>query len=136
MLEEIKSRIINTGRDTRYSIQAYEFFVLTKNILERVFNETNAAYRDFSAKKIVKSTVKTATALYGPTAEYVLANMGILSAKDIGAIAFNLIDLGFWERNSILGKYEDFVAISQKPLFWKVKPKPLNMKNLKIFEDT
>jgi uncharacterized repeat protein (TIGR04138 family) len=140
-IQEIKLRIINTGRDTRYSIKAYEFFALVKDYLVGSIKKNNPdaldalRYRLF-AEDIVKSAVKIAVVLYGPVAKHVLADMGILDAKDIGAVAFNLVSLGFLEQNVILSNYEDFVNISKKPLFGKIKPKPLNMEKLKIFNDT
>ena len=127
----IMSRLIDSGRDTRYSIRAYEFVYLVYNVLEKIKHRTD----DFSAKEIVQSAVKTANAFYGSIAEFVLSDMGIKSASDIGAIIFNLVDLNIFSKSEY-DENTEFQALSKKSLFSGVKPKPLDMEKLKNFEDT
>jgi uncharacterized repeat protein (TIGR04138 family) len=100
-------------------------------VLERTENQTG----DFFAREIVQNAVKTASALYGSIAEFVLADMGIKTASDIGEIIFNLSDLNIFSKNDV-EECDEFLALSKKPLFFKVKSKPLNMEKLKNFEDT
>ncbi|MCL1946151.1 MAG: hypothetical protein FWF51_03225 [Chitinivibrionia bacterium] len=129
----IMSRLIDSGRDVRYSIRAYEFVYLAFNVLEK--KQTVARTYDFSAKEIVQTAVNTANAFYGSIAEFVLADMGIKTANDIGAIIFNLVDLNIFSKSEY-DETMEFQALSEKPLFFGVKPKPLNIEKLKFFEDT
>jgi uncharacterized repeat protein (TIGR04138 family) len=106
---------------------------LAFNVLEK--KQTVARTYDFSAKEIVQTAVNTANAFYGSIAEFVLADMGIKTANDIGAIIFNLVDLNIFSKSEY-DETMEFQALSEKPLFSGVKPKPLNIEKLKFFEDT
>jgi len=128
----IVSRLIDTGRDTRFTLRAYEFVYLIFAVLEK--SSLNTEY-GFSAKDVVQTSEKMAVALYGPIAEFVLADMGIKSANDIGAIIGNLVDLDIFVKDGFYGN-DDFAEISKKPLFSKAQFKPLDIENLKIFEDS
>jgi len=127
----IMSRLLDSGRDIRFSIKAYEFVFLIFGMLEKNNRNTD----DFSAEEIVQMSVKTANILYGPIAEFVLADMGIKSANDIGDVIFNLIDLKLFSKSEIDSRFE-FSGLSKKMLFSGARSKPLNLEKLKIFEDT
>lgn len=128
----VSSRLIDSGRDTRYSLKAYEFVYMIFSILEKINFEQK---EDFSPELITEKAAATAATIYGSLAEFVLADMGIKSASDIGAIIVNLTDLEIFSPSDICAS-QDFEILSQKPLFSKVRPKPLNTEKLKNFEDT
>ena len=121
------SRLLDSGRDTRFSLRAYEFVYL--------MFMADLGPEGFSSEIIVDMTVITASIFYGPIAEFALADMGIKTANDIGAIISNLVDLEILAKNNINGN-DEFLYLSKKPLFSRIGPKPLNMEFLKIFEDT
>ena len=127
----IMSRLLDSGRDTRFSLRAYEFIFVVFSVLEKA----DRGLSGFSSREVVETSVKTASVLYGPMAEFVFANMGIKAASDIGAIISNLVDLEIFSRSGI-DRSGEFLLLSEKPLFSKIQPKPLNIENLKIFEDT
>jgi len=127
----ITSRLLDNKRDARYSLDAYDFVFTVFNSLEK----NDKGKDDFSAKEITSTAVETANVRYGSIAQYVLASMGIKTARDIGAIISNLVDLKLFFKND-LDKYSDFDDFPLKPLFTKINPKPINIENLRIFEDT
>jgi uncharacterized repeat protein (TIGR04138 family) len=122
-------RLLDSKRDTRFALRAYEFISLIFSVLEK------AGRAHFSAKEIIDTTVKTATILYGPVAEFVLEDMGIKTTEDIGDIISNLIDLKIMTRDNIDSRYK-FLFFPKKSLFSKKNLKPLNIEKLKVFEDT
>lgn len=127
----ITSRLLDNKRDVRYSIDAYDFVFSIFNSLEK----NKEGKDDFSAKEITAAAVETANVWYGPLAQYALESMGIKTARDIGAIIFNLVDLKLFFKNDF-DKYDDFEEFPLKPLFSRIIPKPIDVENLKIFEDT
>jgi len=127
----ITSRLLDNKRDIRYSLDAYDFVFLVFNSLEKNDNGKD----DFSAKEITSTAVETANVRYGSIAQHVLASMGIKTARDIGAIVSNLVDLKLFFKNDF-DKYSDFEEFPLKPLFTKINLKPIDIENLKIFEDT
>jgi len=128
----ISARLIDTKRDTRYTLKAYEFVYMIFSILEKINIKQEG---DFSARQIVEIATTTAATIYGSLAEFVLSDMGIKSASDIEAIISNFSDLNIFSRIDIC-ESAVFAKLSEKPLFANIKPKPINMENLKIFEDT
>ena len=128
----ISARLIDSGRDTRYSLKAYEFIYMVFSILEK----TDLEQKDgFSARRIVEQTTTTAATIYASIAEFVLADMGIKSVSDIEAIVGNFSDLNIFSKADACERL-DFEKLAKKPLFSKVKPRAINIEKLKIFEDT
>ena len=127
----ITSRLLDNKRDVRYSLDAYDFIFSVFNSLEK----NREGKDDFSAKEITAAAVETANVKYGSLAPHTLASMGIKTTNDIGAMIFNLVDLKLFFKNDF-DKYDDFEDFSLKSFFLKIKPKLIDIENLKNFEDT
>lgn len=127
----IISRLLDSGRDIRFSLRAYEFVFFIFSVLKK----SNPNANSFSSKEIVETSVKIANSLYGPIAELVLSDAGIKTINDIESIISNLVYLNIFTKSSVYDDFE-FSQLSLKTHFSKVCRKPLNIEKLKIFEDT
>ncbi len=89
ILETIRKEIIERGRDSRYTLQAYNFIL---NGLD--FYRTKAGERrHFSGQELSRGLLEFAQAQFGPLAEKTLASWGVRSTNDFGYIVYNLIDI-------------------------------------------
>jgi uncharacterized repeat protein (TIGR04138 family) len=91
----IKSRIIATGRDARYSLDAYELVASSLSF----YRMKNEAQGHLSASTIVSALGELAVTKFGPLAKTVLSETGIHTPVDVGNIIYNLIDIDLFSKD-------------------------------------
>ena len=115
-LDRIRLELINSGKDTRYKIGAYEFvlngldFYLTQ-LGENVHvngSELSMALLNFAFKQ------------YGLLSQDVLSFWGIKKTDDFGNIVFNLISIGLMSKQPE-DRIEDFFDVTDITEFFKEK---------------
>ena len=90
LISKIRSEFIDSGRDVRYTCDAY-IFVLQG--LEFYFTKINEK-RHVTGRELSGGLVEFARRQFGPMALEVLRTWGISSTNDFGFIVYNLIDIG------------------------------------------
>ncbi|ERP30705.1 Minf_1886 family protein [Chitinivibrio alkaliphilus] len=128
----IENRIIATGRDTRYSLGAYE---LVATAMEFYRAKTDTAGH-LSAQQIVSSLAELAFAKYGAMGEEVLTHAGIETPIDVGNIIYNLIDIELFRKDTE-DSLDDFHRCA--PLFDGLTRRSLytiNREHIKIIKDS
>ena len=89
ILVQIRSRIIDSGRDTRYDLEAYGFLLAS---LDYYRSKTDKVGH-IPASTVVESYLELAAMKYGPMAFALLKDWGVETSLDIGTIVYNLIDI-------------------------------------------
>lgn len=115
-LDRIRLELIDSGKDTRYKIGAYEFvlngldFYLTQLGEKRHVNgsELSMALLNFAFKQ------------YGLLSHDVLSYWGIKKTNDFGYIVFNMISIGLMSKQSE-DRIEDFFDVTDITKFFKDK---------------
>ena len=105
--EKIRHDIIESGRDTRYKVDAYLFvlngleFHLTRKGEKRHVKgqELSIGLLDFAHKQ------------FGPFARTVLEHWGVTATDDFGYIVYNLIDIGIMSKLPE-DRLEDFFKVT------------------------
>ena len=97
ILYQISSRIIDSGRDTRYDLGAYGFLMAS---LDYNRSKTESSGH-IPARELVLALIELSVMRFGPTAFTTLETWGIYTPLDIGRIVYNLIDI------EILSKSDD-----------------------------
>jgi uncharacterized repeat protein (TIGR04138 family) len=88
-LEKIRTEIIDSGRDTRYDLNAYHFVLKGLEFYLAKLGER----RHVSGQEFSRGLVEFATKQFGPFAATVLERWGIRTSDDFGYIVYNLIDI-------------------------------------------
>ncbi len=102
---QIESRIIHSGRDTRYKPDGYGVVLAA---LEYHHSKTEED-KHLSAEEIVNALCELSVMKYGPMAREVLEHWGIFNAIDIGNIVYNMIDIDLLKRDA-QDSLDDFVG--------------------------
>jgi uncharacterized repeat protein (TIGR04138 family) len=89
-IERIRRELIESGRDTRYRTGGYEFVL---NGME-FYLTTICEKRHVSGSELTRGLLVFAQKQFGPLALSVLKYWGIHKTDDLGAIVYNMIDLG------------------------------------------
>jgi uncharacterized repeat protein (TIGR04138 family) len=89
VLETIRSKIIESGRDTRYKLEAYAFVL---NGLD-FYRAKTGEKRHFTGQELSGGFAELAAKQFGPLAWDVLTSWGIRSTDDFGYIVYNMIDI-------------------------------------------
>ncbi len=131
LLTHIDERIILSGRDTRYPLEAYSFVLASLDYHKS--KEEDIGH--ILASKLASSASELALVKFGPLAEVVFEKWKIKSAIDIGNIVYNLIDIEVLSKSKE-DSLDDFSQLP--PLFQKNSPAKsfdINKKSIKIFKD-
>jgi uncharacterized repeat protein (TIGR04138 family) len=89
VLETIRSKIIESGRDTRYKLEAYGFVLSGLDFYRAKAGEK----RHFSGQELAGGLAELAAKQFGPLAWNVLTCWGVHSTDDFGYIVYNMIDI-------------------------------------------
>lgn len=89
VLDKIRTAIIESGRDTRYTIAAYIFVLQGLNF----YHTKSGERRHFTGQELSQGLITFAHKQYGPMSYDVLRHMGITTTNDLGFIVYNLIDI-------------------------------------------
>ncbi|MBD3316237.1 MAG: hypothetical protein GF344_10645 [Chitinivibrionales bacterium] len=89
ILETIRSKIIESGRDTRYKIEAYVFVL---NGLDYNRAKTGEK-RHFTGQELAGAFAELAAKQFGPLGWDVLQSWGVSTTDDFGFIVYNMIDI-------------------------------------------
>jgi uncharacterized repeat protein (TIGR04138 family) len=89
VLDEIRNKIILSGRDNRYKIGAYDFVLQGLDF----YHTKTGEKRHFKGEELAKGLIDFAHKQYGPLAFSLLEFWGIHSTNDLGYIVYNLIDI-------------------------------------------
>ena len=106
IFDRIKKEIIESGRDTRYSLEAYGFVLMG---MEFFFTKTGER-RHVTGQELSGGLAEYASHQYGLFARHVLARWGILATDDFGYIVYNLISIGVMSKLSS-DRVEDFFHV-------------------------
>lgn len=88
-IEKIRAELIESGRDTRYKINAYGFVL---NGLEFYIMKIGEK-RHLSGQELAAGLAEFAIKQFGPLTSDVLQNWGITKTDDFGNIVYNLIGI-------------------------------------------
>lgn len=88
-LDKIRTEIILSGRDTRYSLEAYGFVLRGLNF----YHTKSGEKRHFTGQELAKGLIEFAFKQFGLLTQAVLQNWGIQKTDDLGYIVYNLIDI-------------------------------------------
>lgn len=89
VLDEIRNKIILSGRDNRYKIGGYNFVLQGLDF----YHTKTGEKRHFKGEELAKGLLFFAHKQYGPLAHSLLKFWGIRSTSDLGYIVYNLIDI-------------------------------------------
>ncbi len=104
---DIEESIIDSGKDTRYSRDAYGFILST---LEFHHSKTSDVGH-IPASELAQSVAELAIMKYGPMAKSVLEHWGIRTSFDVGTVVYNLIELGILAKDEE-DSLDDFAQLS------------------------
>ena len=96
ILNRILNELINSGRDTRYRVGAYEFIL---NGMEFYLTSIGEK-RHVSGQELTKGLLLFAHRQFGPLAESVLTYWGIIATRDLGNIVYNMIGIGIMSKQT------------------------------------
>lgn len=102
----IKKEIIESGRDTRYRLEAYGVVVMG---MEFFFAKTGER-RHVTGQELSGGLAEYASHQYGLFARHVLARWGISTTDDFGYIVYNLISIGVMSKQPS-DRVEDFFHV-------------------------
>jgi uncharacterized repeat protein (TIGR04138 family) len=106
VFDMIKKEIIESGRDTRYLLEAYGFVLMG---MEFFFTKT-AERRHVTGQELSGGLAEYATRQYGLFARLVLCRWGIMATDDFGYIVYNLISIGVMSKQPG-DRVEDFFYV-------------------------
>ncbi len=114
ILDKIRSELIESGKDSRYKLDSYIFVMRSLD-----FYHTKAGeIRHYSGQELAKGMLEFAVKQYGPLAQDILSNWGILKTDDFGHIVYNLITVGLIKKTKDDSVY-DFYNIIDFDTFFK-----------------
>jgi uncharacterized repeat protein (TIGR04138 family) len=114
ILHKIKHEIIESGRDTRYTIGAY-LFVLSG--LEFYLTHLGEK-RHVTGQELSLGLLDFAHKQFGPLSRSVFSHWGINATDDLGYIVYNLIGIGVMSRQPE-DKLDDFFRVTDIDQFFK-----------------
>ena len=94
ILEKIRIELIESERDTRYKVGAYEFVL---NGMEFYLTSIGEK-RHVSGQELAKGLLTFGQKQFGLLAESVLGYWGITRTDDLGNIVYNMIDIGIMSK--------------------------------------
>jgi uncharacterized repeat protein (TIGR04138 family) len=106
VFDRIKKEIIESGRDTRYRLEAYGFVLMG---LEFFFAKISER-RHVTGQELSRGLAEYASHQYGLFARHVLGRWGILATDDFGYIVYNLISIGVMSKQPG-DRVEDFFYV-------------------------
>jgi uncharacterized repeat protein (TIGR04138 family) len=89
ILKTIRERIIDSGRDSRYRLQAYVFILSGLDFYRTKMGEK----RHVAGQELSHGLAEFASKQFGPIAWDTLKSWGIQTTNDFGYIVYNLIDI-------------------------------------------
>lgn len=109
ILDKIRQEIIESGRDTRYKLDAYGFVL---SGLEFFFLQLGEK-RHVTGQELSRALLLLARKQFGPLARNVLRRWGIAATDDFGNIVYNMIAIHVMskqpeDRLEDFSKVEDF----------------------------
>jgi uncharacterized repeat protein (TIGR04138 family) len=105
-LARIRREIIESGRDRRYTADAYEFVLSGLAFYFAKLGEK----RHVTGQELSKGLAECAMVRFGPFAKRLLCHWGISSTNDFGFIVYNLIDIELMSRQES-DKVKDFFGV-------------------------
>ncbi|MBN1983626.1 MAG: hypothetical protein JW795_18970 [Chitinivibrionales bacterium] len=130
LLDKIRTDIIVSGRDHRYTIQAYDFILAGLNFYHTKAGES----RHFGGQELSLGFLEFAQKQYGPLAHMVLNSWGIYTTDDFGSIIFNLIEIKLIKKNEN-DSIDDFKNIVDMTTFFqKQDPFTINKSFIKAIK--
>jgi len=90
VIKKISDEIINSGKDTRYNIQAYDFILTGLDFYLSSIGEK----RHVTGQELAKGLLLFAIKQFGLLAKDVLNHWGITKTDDFGYIVYNMIEIG------------------------------------------
>jgi uncharacterized repeat protein (TIGR04138 family) len=96
LLEKIRTKLLECGRDTRYRLGGYEFVL---NGMEFYLTSLGEK-RHVSGQELTRGLLVFSHKQFGPLAESVLHHWGIDQSDDFGNIVYNLIDIGIMSKQT------------------------------------
>jgi uncharacterized repeat protein (TIGR04138 family) len=106
VFDMIKKEIIESGRDTRYLLDAYGFVLMG---MEFFFAKTGER-RHVTGQELSGGLAEYAARQYGLFARHVLCRWGIMATDDFGYIVYNLISIGVMSKQPG-DRVEDFFNV-------------------------
>jgi uncharacterized repeat protein (TIGR04138 family) len=131
-LTQIDERIIISGRDTRYALPAYSFTLSSLDYHRSKSEELG----HIAASDLVKANCELALIKFGPMANSVFSQWGVLTPLDIGNIIYNLIDIEILSKSDE-DSLDDFSHLPA--LFIETKPEnsfQIDKDKIKVFIDS
>ena len=108
LLVQIRNRIIDSGRDVRYGLDAYGFVLASLDF----YRSKTEDLEHIPAKELVEAVVELAALKYGPIAFTILAEWGLREPLDIGNVVYNLIDIAILSQDKD-DSLDDFVNLAK-----------------------
>jgi len=93
-LDRIRKEIIESGRDSRYQLDAYDFVL---NGLEFYLTRLGEK-RHVSGQELSQGLLVFAQKQFGPLAQNVLDKWGVTKTDDFGNIVYNMIEIGIMSK--------------------------------------
>lgn len=112
--EKIQREIIENGRDTRYSLEAYCFVLDGLEFHLARLGEK----RHLNGRELSEGLLTFAHKQFGPLARTVFKNWGINATDDFGRIVYNLIDIGVMSRQPE-DRIEDFFSVTDIDAYFR-----------------
>lgn len=112
-LDRIRAELIESEKDTRYKIGAYEFVL---NGLDFYLTQIGEK-RHVSGQELSMGLLNFAVKQFGLLANDVLTNWGILKTNDIGNIVFNMISIGLMSKKPE-DRVDDFFDVTDIAAFF------------------
>jgi uncharacterized repeat protein (TIGR04138 family) len=111
VLDTVRAVIIDTGRDTRYKLGAYNFVL---NGLEFYLAKIGEK-RHVSGQELSKGLMEFADKQFGLLTQQVLNSWGIKTTNDFGYIVYNLIDISLMckQKGDALEDFFDVIDIGE-----------------------
>jgi uncharacterized repeat protein (TIGR04138 family) len=106
VLDNVRTQLIESGRDSRYALGAYNFlFNGMEFYLTRIGEK-----RHVTGQELSRGLMEFACKQFGALALDVLQSWGIHSTDDFGYIVYNLIDIGQMSKQPA-DRLEDFFNV-------------------------
>jgi uncharacterized repeat protein (TIGR04138 family) len=106
VLERIRSELLDSGRDTRYALDAYGFVL---NGLEYCMTKAGEK-RHVTGQELSRDLAEYAVKQFGPLAGDVLRRWGIAATDDFGNLVYNMIHIKVMSRREE-DRLEDFFGV-------------------------
>ena len=122
ILETVRRQLIESGKDTRYSLGAYNFLL---NGMEFYLTRIGEK-RHVTGQELSRGLMEFACKQFGALALDVLLSWGIEKTDDFGYLVYNLIDIGQMSRQPT-DRLEDFFDVFNLEVYCRSeKPAPID----------